>query len=72
MKIIKYTMSENGSSVSMTWSEANEELAKREAFGGEYVIEDDGQEEIVQPTTEERLAALESAMLEMLLGGAAE
>ena len=30
------------SSVKMSWSEANEELAKKEAHNGEYTIEDDG------------------------------
>ena len=30
------------SDVSLGWSEANEELAKREAYNGEYTIEDDG------------------------------
>ena len=29
----------------MTYSEANEEIAKREAYNGEYTIEDDGQPE---------------------------
>ena len=29
--------------VEMGWSEANEEIAKREAYKGEYTIEDDGQ-----------------------------
>lgn len=28
--------------VSMPWSEANEEIAKKEAYNGKYVIEDDG------------------------------
>lgn len=52
---------------SMTYSEANEAIAKREAYNGEYTIEDDGQPEpVAEPTAEERLAALESAMLEML------
>ena len=31
------------SPVVMGWSEANEEIAKREAYNGEYTIEDDGQ-----------------------------
>ena len=35
---------------SMTWSEANEEIAKSEAYNGEYTIEDDGIEEITEPT----------------------
>lgn len=30
---------------SMCWSEAHEEIAKREAYNGEYTIEDDGQPE---------------------------
>ena len=28
---------------SMGWNEANEEIAKKEAYNGEYTIEDDGQ-----------------------------
>lgn len=57
MKILKYnlcTKVNNGteeqpqieeilSSVTMGWNEANEEIAKREAYNGEYVVEDDGQ-----------------------------
>lgn len=31
--------------VKMSWSEANEEIAKKEAYNGEYTIEDDGQPE---------------------------
>ena len=31
--------------VSLTWNEANEEIAKGEAYNGEYTIEDDGQPE---------------------------
>ena len=51
MKIIKYnicTITEEGeflSAVEMGWSEANEEIAKLEAYNGEYSIEDDGQPE---------------------------
>lgn len=33
------------SGVSLGWNEANEELAKREAYNGEYTIEDDGEPE---------------------------
>lgn len=33
----------------MTWSEANEEIAKAEAYNGEYTIEDDG---TVEPPTQ--------------------
>ena len=29
----------------MGWNDANEEIAKREAYNGKYTIEDDGQEE---------------------------
>lgn len=31
--------------VTMGWNETNEEIAKREAYNGEYTIEDDGQAE---------------------------
>ena len=44
------------SPVSLGWSEANEELAKREAYNGEYTIEDDGQPE-PEPTEQEQLRA---------------
>ena len=44
------------SDVSLGWSEANEELAKREAYNGEYTIEDDGKPEPVIPPTNEELA----------------
>ena len=50
------------SPVTMGWNEANEEIAKREAHNGEYTIEDDGIEEVVTPTTEERVEALEAAV----------
>ena len=44
---------------SMTWNEVNEETAKREAYNGEYTIEDDGQPEpVVEPTTDDILNAL--------------
>lgn len=56
MKIIKYNLctkinggteeapvwEDNLSPVEMPWSEANEEIAKQEAYNGEYTIEDDG------------------------------
>ena len=44
------------SDVSFGWSEANEELAKRESYNGEYTIEDDGQPE-PEPTEQEQLRA---------------
>ena len=53
MKIIKYLF--NGNPVEMGWNEANEELAKREAYNGEYTIEDDGIEEI--PTQADKFEA---------------
>ena len=56
MKILKYnlcTIINHGteeepqieeilSPVTMGWNEANEEIAKKEAYNGEYTIEDDG------------------------------
>lgn len=58
--------------VTMGWNEANEEIAKQEAYNGEYTIEDDGQPEPeVQPTPEQRIAELEEA-LAMLLSGVTE
>ena len=57
---------------SMTWSEANEEIAKKEAYNGEYTIEDDGQPEPEpKQTPEERIAELEEA-LALLLSGVTE
>ncbi len=55
--------------VTMGWNEINEELAKKEAYRGEYTIEDDGTE--VQPTDAERIAELEEA-LALLLNGVTE
>lgn len=71
MKIIKYqlcTESNHGteaepnieqvfSGVSLGWSEANEEIAKAEAYNGEYTIEDDGKPEPVIPPTNAELAS---------------
>ena len=44
------------SGVTLGWSEANEEIAKREAYNGEYIIEDDGTPE-PEPTEQEQLRA---------------
>lgn len=44
------------SGVSLGWSEANEEIAKAEAYNGEYTIEDDGKPEPA-PTQLDRLEA---------------
>lgn len=52
--------------VAMGWSEANEELAGKEAHNGVYSIEDDGTNPVTVPTREERLCALEEAVLEMM------
>lgn len=53
--------------------EANLELVKREAYNGEYTVEDDGQPDPSeeQLTQEERIAELEEAM-DMLLSGVTE
>lgn len=83
MKILKYnlcTMVNHGTEeapdwrevltpAEMGWTEANEAIAAKEAHNGEYSVEDDGTEETAEPTTAERLDALEAAMLEMALGG---
>ena len=55
---------------SMGWNEMNEEIAKREAYNGEYTVEDDGQPE-PEATPEERIAELEEA-LALLLSGVTE
>ena len=75
MKWIKYKIkcAENTLyDVELSWSEVNEETAKREAYKGEYVIEDDGQPEPAhEPTPEERITELEEA-LALLLSGVTE
>lgn len=46
------------STVSLQWSEGNEEIAKREAYNGEYTIEDDGQPDpAAEPTQLDRVEA---------------
>ena len=44
-------------------SERNEEIAKREAYNGEYTIEDDGKPEL-PPTTEQRVYNLEEQLIQ--------
>lgn len=44
------------SEVSLGWSEANEKIAKREAYNGEYTVEDDGKPEPA-PTQLDRIEA---------------
>lgn len=49
--------------VIMGWNEANEEIAKKEAYNGEYTIEDDGlPEPVAEPTTDEVLNAMLGVM----------
>lgn len=50
---------------------ANEEIAKRESYNGEYTIEDDGLPSVETRTTEERVTDLEEA-LNMILSGVTE
>lgn len=45
------------SAVALGWSEANETIAKAEAYNGEYTVEDDGEPEPVIPPTNDELAA---------------
>lgn len=70
MKIIKYQLctevnhgteeqpniEQVSSEVSNAWSEANEEIAKAEAYNGEYTIEDDGKPDPA-PTQLDRIEA---------------
>ena len=44
------------SDVAMGWNEANEKIAKAEAYNGEYTIEDDGKPEPA-PTQLDRIEA---------------
>jgi hypothetical protein len=44
------------SAVTLGWSEANEKIAKAEAYNGEYTIEDDGEPEPA-PTQIDRIEA---------------
>ena len=56
MKVIRYTL--HGQSVEMGWSERNEEIAKQEADGGVYTVQDDGEpEETAAPSQLDRVEA---------------
>lgn len=44
------------SAVTLGWSEANEKIAKAEAYNGEYTVEDDGEPEPA-PTQIDRIEA---------------
>lgn len=76
MKTIQYKLyqgtDESGNvvtaSVVLGYSAANEEIAKSEAYEGKYDVIDDGAADTREPTTEERIEALEAAMLEMIMG----
>lgn len=46
------------SPVTMGWNEVNEEIAKKEAYNGEYEIYDDGQSEPDTTSTDDVLNAL--------------
>lgn len=57
MKWIKYLF--GNAEVKLSWSEANEDIAKAEANNGEYTIDDDGQPKpVAEPTTEDILNAM--------------
>lgn len=47
--------------VTMGWNEANEEIAKKEAYNGEYTIEDDGQPEPEIPSEDSVWDELDAA-----------
>ena len=60
--------------VIMPWSNANESIAKKEAYNGEYTIEEDGQPE-PEPSREEQLETYVSELkeaLDLLLSGVTE
>lgn len=74
MKVIKYQLATERpnktlylAEVRMSWCEANEELAKKEAYNGEYEIFDDGIDEVVEPTQLDRVEA-QIAYLAMMTG----
>lgn len=68
-----------GAAVTMPYSEANLEIAKKEAYNGEYTIEDDGNPDPESSQTlESRVDTLEldsaetKEALEMILSGVTE
>lgn len=63
---------EDFAEVSADYCEEALEVAKQTAYNGEYTIEDDGIEEKVQPTIEERTAALEAAVMMLCMPDASE
>ena len=75
MKILKYNLctkvnhgteeepkiEEILSPVTMGWNEVNEEIAKKEAYNGEYTIEDDGMPEPEPPSEDSVWDELDAA-----------
>lgn len=57
--------------VEMGWNEVNEEIARREAYNGEYIIVEVPDVEPDMPTQEDRIKELEEA-IELLLSGVTE
>lgn len=57
------------SGVSLGWSEANEELAKREAYNGEYTIEDVPDDRPLDEIRTEKLAELSAACNDAITAG---
>ena len=55
----------------LSWSEENEQIAKKEAYDGYTLAEDGRPDPAAQPTEEARIAQLEAA-LELLLSGVTE
>lgn len=58
-----------GAACTMPYTEENLKIAKAEAFCEVEVVDDGVPEPVPEPTQEERIAALEAAMLELVLGG---
>lgn len=76
MKLIKYKVNITdkdgniigGWGVERLYSEVNEEIAKKEAYNGEYTVEDDGKPEpISEPTQLDRLES-QIAYIAMMTG----
>ena len=55
MKWIKYR--KDNSDIELSYSEKNLEIAVKEACNGEYTVEDDGVEEVAEPTQFDRVEA---------------
>lgn len=62
MKRIKYMLA-NGIYVGLAYSEKHLEIAKKEAYNGEYEFFDDGEPEpVAEPTTDDVLNAMLGVM----------